>query len=110
MLTDLKNTIKHELPSLSAESRAMGEQTASILRQDGYMMTVAEAAKNPRLLQLEGAGTMVSVSASSDSAYKIPVFVKLLKRETRPQRYVCCRRSIYEVEVHDPRKWLVSRG
>lgn len=102
---ELKSIIKKELPNLSAESRAMGEQTASILRQDGYMMTVAEATKNPRLIQLEGTGTITSMSAVSDSAYEIPVLVKLLKRQKRAQRCVCCQRSIREVEIQDPRHW-----
>lgn len=70
------------------------------------MMTIAEAAKNPRLLQLEEAENIISMSPSSESVYKIPVFAKLLKRESRTRRCVCCRRNIHEVDIQDPRKWL----
>ena len=99
--------VKQELPpDPSSASRAMGEQTAKILRENGYLMTIADATKNPRLLELEGAGIFASMSASSGSVYKIPVLVKLLKRETRPQRCVCCRSSIHEVQIQDRRKWL----
>lgn len=102
----MKATIKQKLPNMSPESRAMGEQTATILRQDGFMMTIAEVAKNPRLLRVEGTENVISMSASSESVYKIPVFAKLLKRESRAQRCVGCRRSIREVDTQDPRKWL----
>ena len=105
VLMQLKSIIKQELPSLSHESRAMGEQTDSILRQGGYMMTIAEAAKNPRLLELEGVGSVVSMSASSDSVYKIPVLAMLLKRSNRSQRCTQCRLHIYEVNIQDQRKW-----
>ena len=108
VLMQLKSIIKQELPSLSHESRAMGEQTDSILRQGGYMMTIAEAAKNPRLLELEGVGSVVSMSASSDSVYKIPVLVMLLKRSKRPQRCVHCRLYIYEADIQDRREWQRS--
>lgn len=77
IVTEMKSTVKQALPDLSPESWAMGDQTTAILRQEGYIMTIAEAAKNPRLLQLEEAGTVVSMSSSSKSAYKIPVLAKL---------------------------------
>lgn len=97
--------LKQELPHLAPESRAMGEQTAATLRKAGYMMTIAEATNNPRLLQLEGAGTVTSMSASSDSTYEIPVLAKLLKREAKAKRCSSCRLAIHEVDIRDQREW-----
>ena len=97
--------LKQELPNLASESRAMGEQTAVTLRKGGYMMTIAEATRNPRLLQLEGAGTVISMSASSDSNYEIPVLTKLLKREMKAKRCAYCQLAIHEVAIQDEREW-----
>lgn len=97
--------LKQELPHLAPESRAMGEQTAATLRKGGYMMTIAEASNNPRLLQLGGAGTITSMSASSDSTYEIPVLAKLLKREVKAKRCSSCRLAIHEVYIQDQREW-----
>lgn len=97
--------LRQELPNLVPESRAMGEQTAVTLRKGGYMMTIAEATKDPRLLKLEGVGTIISMSASSDSNYEIPVLAKLLKREAKTKRCAYCRLDLHEVDVRDRREW-----
>lgn len=106
VLLGMKAMIKRKLPDLSPESRAMGEQTATILRLDDFMMTIAEAVKNPRWLQLEEGEDIISMSGSSESGYEIPVLAKLLKRESRTRRCVCCRRNIREFDIQDSRKWL----
>lgn len=104
-LVEMKKVLKQELPNLVPESRAMGEQTAVTLRKGGYMMTITEATNNPRLLQLEGAGTVVSMSASSDSNYEIPVLTKLLKREMKAKRCAYCQLKIHEIYLLDKREW-----